>query len=166
MRDIASLVNIKTSGIYYYFENKSSLFDAVYMHILAKLQQDIAPIREIEDPSMRLRALLMYQFRERKMLAALLNYFVARSDRFKAGGDGGYVPAGAYYHILECLEIGVAIGRYHSHTSLFDAKIIAHIMNGFILEYANRPLPEKQCGQLVEAIASFIEAATTNEEVI
>lgn len=160
MRDIAALAQVQTSAIYYHFPDKSALFEAVYKQIIVNLQQDVEPIRRIADPSERLRAVIAYQLRKRKMLAALLNYFVAQADNFPKSDDGGYVPAGAYRHILETLEIGAAKDLYRSHTSPIDAKIIAHIMNGFIIEYANRPLPKKQSEALVEAIADFIEAAT------
>lgn len=162
MRDIAKDSHVQTSVIYYYFSDKNSLFEAVYEHILAALQADIAPIRAIDDSSKRLRAILAYQLKKRKMLAALLNYFVGQTDKFSKYSDGGYVPAGAYYHILETLQLGSKSGVYQSHTSLFDAKIIAHIMNGFVLEYASRPLPKAESDRLVQAIADFIEAATTN----
>lgn len=164
MRDVAAAADVHTSAIYYYFSDKAELFEAVYMQIIKNLQRDIAPIRVITDPSERLRAILTYQFTKRKMLAALLNYFVGQSDKFPRRSDDGYVPAGAYMHIIECLKLGEALGIYRSHTSGFDAKIIAHIMNGFILEYAHRPLNRDQCATLVTAIASFIEAATTQQE--
>lgn len=160
MRDIAALAKVQTSAIYYHFPDKSTLFEAVYKQIIINLQQDVVPIRNIADPSKRLRAVIAYQLKKRKMLAALLNYFVAQTDNFPKIEDGGYVPAGAYRHILETLELGTAKNLYHSHTSPIDAKIIAHIMNGFIIEYANRPLPKKQSEALVKAIADFIEAAT------
>ncbi len=163
MRDIAAMAHVQTSAIYYHFPDKSALFEAVYTQIIKSLQEDIVQIRLIADPSERLRAVIAYQLRNRKMLAALLNYFVAQTDKFIKNSDGGYVPAGAYMHILETLKVGAEKKLYHSHTSMIDAKIIAHIMNGFIIEYANHPLPKQQSEALVEAIADFIEAATKNK---
>jgi len=160
MRDVAAAAHVQTSQIYYYFSDKSELFEAVFRQIIQNLRDDIEPIREIEDVTERMRAIIDYQLRKRKMLAALLNYFVAQSHKFPKRDDDGYVPASAYMHVLECLKIGEASGIYQSHTSMIDAKIIAHIMNGFILEYANRPLAKLQREKLVAAIADFIESAT------
>jgi len=164
IRDVARKANVQSSVIYYYFPDKDALLYAAFREITAKLQTDMAPIRNTDNASAMLRAVINYQFQQRRILAALLNYFVARSDDFPKLDVGGYVPAQAYYHIFGCLQTGSKTGQYQSHTSLFDAKIVAHIMNGFILEYASRPLPQRECDQLVEAIASFIEAAAQTKE--
>ncbi|HEU0266691.1 MAG TPA: TetR/AcrR family transcriptional regulator, partial [Candidatus Saccharimonadaceae bacterium] len=154
IRDVAAKAGVQASRIYYYFADKSELFEAAYRQIIANLQRDIVPIRRIDNPSERMRAIIDYQLRQRKMLAALLNYFVGQSNKFPKRSDDGYVPPSAYMHIFECLKIGETAGLYQTHTTSLDAKIIAHIMNGFILEYATRPLPKPRREQLVEAITS------------
>jgi AcrR family transcriptional regulator len=156
MRDVANAADVKTSVIYHYFPDKAELFRRARQHINILLDTKMNSLPAVDDAPAFLRQRLEFQLVHMEYIVALLQYFMAVKADFPAEG-GGYVPQRAYRHMREVIERGIAEGVYTSDDIDMDAKILTHLINGFLLEYYPHPLERKDKDMLVEQLANFIE---------
>jgi len=155
IRDVANAAGVQSSVIYHYFQDKEGLFRAVRIHITMLLAQDMQRITANSTGEL-LREHVRYQFHNRELLVALLQYFIATKNDYPESSDG-YVPKQAYQHTRQLIDQGIAEGRYHSSDADFDAKIIAHMINGFAVEYYPHKVSPTESNKIIEGLAVFIE---------
>jgi AcrR family transcriptional regulator len=155
MRDIAAAAGILPSVIYHYFPDKKALFWAVREQINHTLSEDMRRLSG-STAGVLLRQQLRYQFEQRLLITALLQYFMAMRPDFPHGPTG-YVPERAYVHNIVVIEQGVTEGAYYSVDPMSDAKMMGHLVNGFLLEYAGQQLSASERNKLIDSIATYIE---------
>jgi AcrR family transcriptional regulator len=156
MRKVASAVGIEPSVIYNHFADKESLLRSTRMFITSRL--DVAMRETLANVATKdmLRASLRFQIEQRELIVALLQYFMATRDDFPET-EYGYVPARAYQHMTNLLQAGIDEGIYQSANVMLDAKLITHMVNGFLMEYFDRRLTSEQINSLADHLAEFIE---------
>jgi AcrR family transcriptional regulator len=162
MRKVAAAIGREQSSIYTHFADKETLLRETRLYINRQLDGLQGFATDLAAPAL-LRAMLEFQFRYRTEIVALLQYFMAMRADF-GPTDGGYVPARAYEHMDRVIRQGVAEGAYHSDDIAFDAKTTTHMINGFLMEYFDRPLSNAEAARLVERLARFIERALSRQE--
>jgi AcrR family transcriptional regulator len=158
MRAIAADTGVQASVIYHYYPTKEDLLRAVRLNLNQRLDQVFDSAPTTPDAPGLLRQRLAINFEHRQDIVALLQYFMAAKQDFPVQ-DNGYVPERAYRHMREIIDRGVTEGVYHSADPDFDAKILAHLVNGFLIEHYPHELKRSTQADLVTRLADFIERA-------
>lgn len=164
MRNVAETVGVKPSVLYYYFPSKAELMRALRQHLNIRLDTGLKSLPPAPSTAAMLRARLRFQIEEREAIVALLQYFMAVKQDFPHQ-DGGYVPERAYRHMREVIDRGIAEGRFHSSDPAFDAKILTHLVNGFLLEFYPHNMTQTETDTLTEKLAQFIERSLKATQV-
>jgi AcrR family transcriptional regulator len=156
MRNVAEAAQLKSSVIYYYFSDKAALLRAVRQHLNRQLDETMHALPAVTTASELLRQRLLFQIQEREVIVCLLQYFMTVKQDFPLQA-GGYVPERAYQHMREIIDMGISQGEYRSQDPAFDAKILTHLINGFLLEYYPHSMTPAEELALSQRLAAFIE---------
>jgi AcrR family transcriptional regulator len=156
MRAVADAVQLKQSVLYYHFSDKAALLRAVRQHLNIRLDEGMRALPATKTTAELLRQRLRFQIEEREAIVCLLQYFMAVKQDFPVQADG-YVPERAYLHMRNIIDAGLLEGCYQSKDPGFDAKILTHLINGFLLEYYPHDMTPEEESQLTERLAQFIE---------
>jgi AcrR family transcriptional regulator len=156
MRRVAEAAHVKQSVLYYHFDDKAALLRAVRQHLNQQLDEGLRALPAAKNTAELLRQRLRFQIQHREAIVCLLQYFMAVKQDFPLQA-GGYVPERAYQHMRDILDSGIAEGCYQSEDPAFDAKILTHLINGFLLEYYPHPMTRDEEEMLTERLAVFIE---------
>jgi AcrR family transcriptional regulator len=158
MRAIANAAQVEQSLLYYHFVDKAALLRAVRQHLNTQLDESLQALSPVQSTAELLRQRLRFQIEQREAIVCLLQYFMAVKQDFPRQA-GGYVPERAYQHMRDIVDAGLAEGCYKSADPNFDAKILTHLVNGFLIEYYPNDMPAKEVATLTEQLAQFIERA-------
>lgn len=156
MRTVAEAAAIKQSVVYYHFSDKAALLRAVRQYLNRHLDEGLHALPSVQTTAALLRQRLAFQIAERESVVCLLQYFMAVKQDFPMQADG-YVPERAYLHMREIIDAGIREGCYRSDDPAFDAKILTHLINGFLLEYYPHEMTRGEEVALTERLAIFIE---------
>jgi hypothetical protein len=109
---------------------------------------------------------ILFQFKHIEDVIFVLKYYLHFRPSFLKL-DSGYFPSKAYLHIEEVLKFGVENGEFAIEKSDIDkeSKVIAHAINGFLLEYYPNPPNNKELHEVVDSIHKFLMRSLTNKEV-
>jgi AcrR family transcriptional regulator len=164
MRKIATAIGREPSTIYVHFTDKDHLLRETRLYIIKYLDQ-AQHYSEEATASQLLRETLHFQFNNREMIVALLQYFMAAKDNFaQVASSSGYIPEKAYEHMARVIRLGIDEGVYHSENIGFDAKTSTHLVNGFLMEYYDRDMTEDELERVIGLLHVFIERALNKEE--
>lgn len=155
MRKVASAIDKEPSIIYAHFNDKESLLRAVRVHITELLDEQQAKLTATSSRVMMQQA-VRFQVDNRELIVALLQYFMSMRHDFPLK-EGGYVPHSAYEHMAKVLRQGMEEGRYDSDDPDFDAKLMTHLVNGFLMEYFDKKLTTKEVITLTTKLTQRLE---------
>ena len=164
MRKVARHFNREPSIIYAHFTDKESLLRETRRYINQKLDSDIQ-VSNTQSAPMMLRQTIRFQFENRELIMALLQYFMACRQDFDHVQTGGYVPESAYQHLHAIIQQGVAEGVYASNDVQKDAKAASHLINGYLIEYFDHEMTDLELDTVVSQITDFIERSLQCEVV-
>lgn len=167
MRTIAKECNVNLSSIYHFFNDKDSLLKAVFDATNTSLGADRDRLRATDTASEMLKQRIVFQFNHIERVIFVLKYYLHFRPQF-IKLDSGYIPSKAYLHIEEVLERGNATGEFTipKDEIVNQSKVIAHAINGFLLEYyPNKPKGVELEG-VVASIHQFLIRSLTNKEVL
>lgn len=156
MRTLADKVNVSPSVLYHHFSDKDDLLYQMYAYANKTLGEERAQLKEITSARKRLEQIIEFQLDHAEFVVAVLKYYFAYRHEFAKRYRA--LPPKATLHIEEVLEYGVATGVYKKE-SIGDAKVIAHIINGFLLEYYPNIPKRLERRRLIRQIADFVEKA-------
>ena len=163
MRTLARDCDISLSSIYHHFKDKDELLHAQFNAINTELGQKRARLPEPSTASEALRQRIEFQFENSESILFVLKYYLHFRDRFKKQ-PVGYLEDKAYLHITEVLDRGVRSGEFTITTSTDEeAKVIAHSINGFVLEYFPKKPDTDEYIKMVDSIHSFLVRSLTNK---
>jgi hypothetical protein len=109
---------------------------------------------------------IVFQFQHIEDVVFVLKYYLHFRPNFLKL-DSGYLPSKAYLHIEEVLAVGAKNGEFTIKASEIDkeAKVIAHAINGFLLEYYPKPPKKHELDDVTDSIHKFLMRSLTNKEV-
>lgn len=162
IRKVADASEVKPSLIYNYFADKETLMRQVRMHVNQSLDLEMHKIDDSLQVSEYLLNTLIFQFRRRVEIVALLQYFMGSTTDFPLT-NGGYVPRRAYEHVIRMIEKGIAEGRYASDSVEDDAKAVVHMINGYLMEYANHRMSAAEIRRICTGLRDFLERSLMQE---
>lgn len=158
MRRVGQAVPIVQSVIYHYYPNKDQLLKAMYEranHLLGQSRANLPVSKTAVD---KLRQLVIFQIDHAELIIAVLKYYLAYRDQFAQEGSGT-LPEKATLHVEEVLKFGQKTGEWRVSDVAAQSKVIAHAINGYLLEYYPH-LPTGQIKKdLVDAIVQFTNSA-------
>ncbi len=138
MRDLAEAAGVSPSVIYHYFKDKDVLLRSLFDADSKQLGVERAALPVLPTARESLAQRINFQFDYGEKIVYILKYYMQYRATFQKQ-PVGYVPPTAYLHIQEVLEQGLATGEYEPMDKPAQAKIIAHAINGFVLEYFPDP---------------------------
>lgn len=155
MRDIAKKTGITQSVIYYYFPNKESLLKKVFRKTSIELGKKRKALPETQSAKEMLHQRLEFQIDNIEDIVAVLKFYVGYRNLFPKT-KLGYIPNKATLHIEEALRRGVKSGEFIKMNIRSESKVIAHAINGYLLEYYPVKPKGNEKKKIVEELYNFI----------
>lgn len=164
MRTLAEESHVSLSSIYHFFADKDVLLKKIFDETNTMLGIERAKLPKRKTAHALLHDRIAFQFKHIEDVVFVLKYFLHYRGQFDHL-QRGYVPAKAYLHIEEVLELGRLTGELHLGLDRIasEAKIITHAINGFLLEYYPDPPRGREQREVIAGLQSFIWRALTNE---
>lgn len=155
MRDLAEKTNISPSVIYHYFQDKDILLRQMFDHIQSDLEVKIRKIKPKKTAAAQLEQYILFQMNHAEDIVSTLKYYLMYRKSFNKQ-QGGYIPKQTYIHIKKILEHGNKNKEFNIKDTEAKAKIIAHAINGFIMEYYPQKPNSKEIKRILLSIHRLI----------
>ncbi len=155
IRDLSTKVGVAPSVIYHYFSGRDQLLKKMFRHVGKKLGEKRHKLPQTADASAALRSRILFQFENATEVAAVLKYYLYERKIFPKIKTG-YLPDRAYLHIEEVLKLGLHNHQFYVKDIRRDSKVIAHAINGFVLEYYPNIPVKKELSTLVDQVHDFL----------
>ena len=165
MRTLAKESNVGLSSIYHFFNDKDEILKEIFDTTNKELGIARAKLPTSGTAEDMLLDRIKYQFAHIEDVVFVFKYYLHfRPTFFKL--DSGYLPTKGYLHIEEVLKVGVDNGEFSIDASEIDkeAKVIAHAINGFLLEYYPNPPKKAELEEVTVSIHKFLMRSLTNKE--
>ena len=155
IRKLAKSISISASAIYYYFTSEEALLRAMFESLNHELGVKRQALPHVETAQAMLYQRLHFQIENQDAIVAVLKYYLAFRHTFPKH-SAGFVPDKSALHIEEVLERGIKTKEFTVTDVALDAKVIAHAINGFLLEYYPYSPQGDERERLVRQLHSFI----------
>jgi AcrR family transcriptional regulator len=162
MRILAKESGVGLSSIYHFFKDKDILLLAVYESSNRHLGIERKALTPQPTAIKMLGQLIRFQFAHTEDIVYVLKYYLHFRDHFAALPTKTLPPKSAL-HIQEVMQKGIETGEFKIAESEIDAKakVIAHAINGFLLEYYPDIPSSKELEEIVNDITGFSKAWLT-----
>ena len=166
MRTLAKQSGIGLSSIYHFFDDKDQLLKEIFNTTNKQLGVERGKLSKTVQATTMLHDRIRFQFEHIEDVVFVLKYYLHFRPEFLRL-DSGYLPTKGYLHITEVLAAGVQSGEFAIAPSDIDkeAKVIAHAINGFLLEYYPSPPKGRDLAEVTGSIHAFLMRSLTNKEV-
>ena len=167
MRLLADKSGAGLSSIYNFFADKDQLLKEIFNETNRQLGLLRKSLPRTVAASDMLRQRIYFQFQNIESVVYVLKYYLHFRPDFLKLGRSGYLPTKAYLHIDEVLSRGIETGEFQITKDMVakESKVIAHSINGFLLEYYPNPPVGEELDEVVESIHNFLMRSLTNKEV-
>ena len=165
MRRLSEKSGIGLSSIYHFFKEKDELLREIFKQLGTELGEKRSRLPNRKTASKALDDRVRFQFENIESVVFVLKYYLHfRNDYEKHAG--GYLPAKAYLHIDEVLKLGIKTGEFNINPSKIEdeSKVVAHAINGFLLEYYPHQPNGRELNQLIRSIHRFLMRSLSNEK--
>jgi AcrR family transcriptional regulator len=163
IRTLAEEIPITPSVLYHYFKDKDELLKAMYESLNTELGRKRAALPIPKTASEMLKLRIAFQLDNQEAIVAVLKYYLAYRKNFKRY-KSGFIPDKSALHIEEVLKYGVETKEFHVTNIEDDAKVIAHAINGFLLEYYPHVVTGDEKIALINKIHAFLIKALKGGE--
>jgi AcrR family transcriptional regulator len=156
MRTLAEKSGVGLSSIYHFFKDKDVLLQDIYRATNRELGKERQVLPDKATAEAMLAQLIDFQLKHIEDVVYVLKYYLHFRNNF-AALPTRTLPAKSVLHIEEVIEKGRQTGEFKIKQSEIaaKAKVIAHTINGYLLEYfPDVPTgPERQA--MIDEIVSF-----------
>jgi len=159
MRTLAKESGVGLSSIYHFFDDKDVLLKAIYEETNRCLGIARSKLPEQATARQMLAQLIDFQFEHIEDIVYVLKYYLHFRDVF-AALPTKTLPAKSVLHVEEVLAKGIATGEFTIAKKDMDAKahVLAHTINGYLLEYYPDVPNDKERRAINNDIVSFAMA--------
>lgn len=164
MRSLSEKSGLGLSSIYHFFKDKDVLLKEIFIQLSRDLGTKRAALPHRKTASKALEDRIKFQFENIENVVFVLKYYLHFRDDYEKHSDG-YLPAKAYLHIDEVLVQGIETGEFliNKDDLVDESKVIAHAINGFLLEYYPHQPKGRELNQLIRSIHRFLMRSLTNQ---
>lgn len=166
MRTLAKESGVGLSSIYHFFSDKDEILKEIFEITNKELGIARSKLQKSSSAEIMLIERIKFQFEHMESVVFVLKYYLHFRPNFLKL-DSGYLPKKACLHIEEALRVGVDNGEFYinAHDIDKEAKVIAHSINGFLLEYYPNKPRKDELNEVASSIHKFIMRSLINEEV-
>jgi AcrR family transcriptional regulator len=156
MRTLAKESGVGLSSIYHFFKDKDVLLKSIYLETNKQLGLDRTKLPAKPTAKQMLEQLVDFQFDHIEDVVYVLKYYLHFRDEF-ASLPTKTLPAKSVLHIEEVVRKGITTGEFNvrSKEIVAKAKVVAHTINGYLLEYYPAIPRGKERQEMTEDIVSF-----------
>jgi AcrR family transcriptional regulator len=163
IRLLAKHLHISPSLIYYYFDTEDELLLSMFQYLNRKLGEKRAKLPSVTSVKRMLEQRIEFQIDNQSSIVAVLKYYFSFRHTFSKF-KGGFLPDKSSLHIEEVLRYGEQTGEFVFQNLEDDAKVITHLINGYLLEFYPYQPTYVEKKMLVKTISSFIFRALQNDK--
>jgi len=159
MRHLAGESGVGLSSIYHFFTDKDVLLKEIYQETNRKLGTERAALPPSASAEGMLAQLIRFQFAHIEDIVYVLKYYLHFREDF-AAQPTKTLPPKSVLHIEEVIEKGRLTGEFTVPASetAARAKVIAHTINGYLLEYYPDVPESRELDEIVSNIVNFSKA--------
>lgn len=156
MRTLAQESGVGLSSIYHFFKDKDVLLKDIYLETNRQLGIARAALPSQPTAEQMLAQLINFQFEQIQDVVYVLKYYLHFRQDFAALPTKTLPPKSAL-HIEEVLHKGIGTGEFSLNGQDVEAKakVVAHTINGYLLEYYPDIPRGKERTQMINDIVSF-----------
>lgn len=155
IRTLAERIPVAPSVVYHHFKDKDALLKEMFDSLNRELGRKRAKLPTPDSASEMLKQRIEFQINNQESIVAVLKYYLAYRKMFKRFKTG-FVPDKSALHIEEVLKFGMETGEFTVINLEDDSKVIAHAINGFLLEYYPYLPKTQEKKELVDRIFNFL----------
>jgi AcrR family transcriptional regulator len=159
MRNLAKESGVGLSSIYHFFKDKDILLKEVYEETNRKLGTMRSKLPKQPTAEKMLQQLINFQFEHIEEIVYVLKYYLHFRKDF-AAKTTRTLPAKSVLHVEEVIHQGLKTGEFHVAQDEIQAKakVVAHTINGYLLEYYPDVPDRKELSEIIGDIVSFTKA--------
>lgn len=156
IRILSKESSVGVSSIYHFFDDKDVLLRAIYNETNTKLGLSRRALKKQTSIENMLAQRIQFQFEHIEDVIFVLKYYLHYRQDF-AGLPARTLPPKATLHIEEVLYQGLSTGEITCNAVELAgcAKMITHMINGFLLEYYPQTPAGSERKRLVHEITDF-----------
>jgi AcrR family transcriptional regulator len=156
MRTLAHESGVGLSSIYHFFTDKDVLLKAIYLDTNHRLGTERKALRPKPTAEQMLVQLINFQFEHIEDVVYVLKYYLHFRQDF-AALPTKTLPAKSVLHVEEVVRKGIETGEFSvaSDEVAAKAKVIAHTINGYLLEYYPDTPHRNERQEMIRDIVSF-----------
>lgn len=164
MRLLAYESGVGLSSIYHFFKDKDVLLREVYEETNRNLGTERAALPAEQRAEAMLNRLVRFQFEHMEDVVFVLKYYMQYRQKF-AELPSKTLPPKSVLHIEEVLHKGIKSGEYDVAESEIRAfaKVVAHTINGYLLEYYPYAPEGEELEGIIKDIVSFAQASFSHQ---
>jgi AcrR family transcriptional regulator len=163
MRTLAREVGISLSSIYHYYPDKDVLLKDIFDSTNTTLGRERSKLPQLPRLEDALLQRISFQFDHIEDVVFVLKYYLHNRSDFQKQAHG-WVPEKASLHIEEILSVAQANKELRPSLNIAaEAKMITHMINGFLLEYYPATPKGQEKQQLIRHLQAFILRSITTQ---
>lgn len=156
MRTLAKESGVGLSSIYHFFKDKDVLLKTIYLETNRQLGIDRKALPGQPSAEQMLTQLINFQFEHIEDVVYVLKYYLHFRRDF-AALPTKTLPAKSVLHVEEVIQKGIETGEFKLAAKEIPAKakVVAHTINGYLLEYFPDVPHGKERQEMIDDIVSF-----------
>jgi AcrR family transcriptional regulator len=156
MRILSQESGVGLSSIYHFFKDKDVLLKDIYLETNRRLGLERKALPAQPTAERMLAQLIHFQFEHIEDVVYVLKYYLHYRSEF-AALPTKTLPAKSVLHIEEVIQKGVETGEFHLAPAMVaaKAKVVAHTINGYLLEYFPDVPRGAERQEMIDEIVSF-----------
>ena len=156
MRTLAQESGVGLSSIYHFFADKDVLLKAIYLDTNRQLGAARLALPVQPTARLMLAQLINFQFDHIQDVVYVLKYYLHFRASF-AALPTKTLPAKSILHVEEVLQKGIETGEFSITVADIapKAKVVAHTINGYLLEYFPDVPQGLERQQMIDDIVEF-----------
>jgi len=159
MRTLSKASGVGLSSIYHFFKDKDILLKAIYLETNARLGMLRGQLPDSPTAEAALAQLIEFQLEHIEDVVYVLKYYLHFRHDF-AVLPTKTLPAKSVLHVEEVIHKGIKTGEFKIREGDIPAKakVVAHTINGYLLEYYPDTPHGKERQDMVRDIVDFTMA--------
>lgn len=159
MRILSKESGVGLSSIYHFFKDKDVLLRDVYLQTNKVLGTKRSELMTQPTAEQMLAQLIRFQFEHNEDIVYVLKYYLHFRKDF-AELPTRTLPAQSVVHIEEVIHKGNSTGEFTIDEASIErmAKVVAHTINGYLLEYFPETPNKSEMEEIVSDIVAFSKA--------